>query len=692
VGEHIAMTGWHLISLAVFTSAVYGADFTTYFGGVNDQYLGIELAADSAGNTYVTGGSAFVTKLDPTGNIVFTIPVGGQCCPTGDAIAVDPAGNVWVGGNTNSLNLPLVNALQSTPPPSAENPGSGIGFLVKMTPDGTILYSSYFGGVQGVTTVNGIATDQSGNVYLTGVTTSSDFPTTPGLPSSPVDQNGQATVAGAFVTKLSASGQKIIYSTAIAGTAANCSGTGCTSVAPYTAGVGIAIDGSGNALVAGSTNTTDLPEASGNFRSGLFALKINAAGNELVYVTYLGPAPSVIVGVNTSTSTGIGARPIAADASGNAYIAGYTSSPDFSTTPGAYQTTNNSSGNAGAFAMKLSPAGATIWATLLGSDLNGGGAYAIGLDSSDNVWLTGNDDSDYGTAESFVAELSADGSARPYLQQFPSGEAGGDIAIDPSGVVHVLGQVSSLVSTITPENSPAPRVLSILNAAAGTTTALVAPGEVISLYGMGLGPTNPMAATPSNGFFPTSLGGVQVFVNGSPIPLLYVSASQINAEIPSPVNGTENGIALLQVMNNSTPLPEFRVSVAGSQFAVFEKSGGTMAVINQDGTLNKIANPAKVGSVVSIWATGFGASGPPADGAVATAASNYCSSCQILLMSGDVSVTETVQYAGTSPGLIDGLMQINFLIPTEFSIGAWVSFIPPDSSQSSMLGWVDISQ
>ena len=182
------MTGSRLIAFTIFASTVYCADFTTYFGGANDQYMGSQLATDSVGDTYVTGGYAFVTKLGPSGNIVFTIPVGGQCCPIGDAIAVDPAGNIWVGGNTNSLNLPLVNALQSTPPPSASDPGSGIGFLVKMAPDGTIVYSSYFGGVQGVTTVNGIATDQNGNVYLTGVTTSSDFPTTPGLPSAPVNR------------------------------------------------------------------------------------------------------------------------------------------------------------------------------------------------------------------------------------------------------------------------------------------------------------------------------------------------------------------------------------------------------------------------------------------------------------------------------------------------------------------------
>jgi uncharacterized protein (TIGR03437 family) len=675
------MMARYLVSLVVILSTANAGDFTTYVGTSDDEYFVSQLAADSAGNTYVTGVLALVTKLDPTGNIAFAIPAGGQCCTYGDAIAVDPAGNVWVGGNTSSPNLPLVNAVQSTPPPSMTNPGSGIGFLMRIAPDGTVLYSSYFGGVQGSTTVSGIATDQSGNVYLTGVTSSNDFPTTPGLPAWPGSQNGSGVISGAFVTKLNSTGQKILYSGVIAGTMTKCAGTGCTSLAPYTAGTGIAVDGSGNALVAGNTNTTNLPAPPGSAAgTGPFALKINGAGSELVYVTYIGPAP-----------VGIGARPIAADASGDAYIAGNTNSSDFPTTPGAYQGTSLTGG---AFAMKLNPDGGTIWATLLGSDLNGSGAYAIALDNFDNVWLTGGDGFVSGTAGSYVAELSADGSVRPYLEQFPSQEAGFDIAVDPSGVVHVLGQ-ASLVSTITPGNSSPSRVLSILNAAGGApgvTTGLIAPGEIISLYGSGLSNTTPIAATPQNGLFPTMLGGVQVLVNGAPIPLLYVSASQINAELPSPLNGVVNGLASVQVMINSVPLPDFHLAVVNSQFAVFQKSGGTMAVFNQDGTLNKIANPAKVGSVASIWATGFGVAGSPVNGSVAMAPNNYCSSCQFVFMSGDLSITETVQYAGTSPGLIDGLMQINFQIPEESIFGgAWVYFTPP-GSQLLMLGWVNISE
>ncbi len=663
-----------LISLFILITPAYCADFTTYIGGSVAA-----IATDSAGDTYLAGSG--VTKLDPAGNIVFSTTKFG-----GNAIALDNAGNIWVGGQTFATDLPLVNALQSSANASSS------GFLVKMAPDGTVLYSSYFGGVLGASGVNAIATDQNGNVYVTGVTSADDFPTSPGLPTSPLMQR---VISGAFVAKLDATGQKIIYSTVVAGTQANCFATGCTSAVPYTMGTGIAIDAAGDALVAGNTNTSNLLITAGwTSGSGAFALKINAAGNELVYVTYVGPPIAVINSVLTSTS--VGAHPIAADASGNAYVTGFTNSPDFQGTPGAYQTTYTAGADPEAFAIKLSPAGTTSWATFLGAPVNARSANAVSLDGSDNVWLTG---------ISFVAELSADGSAFPYSGQFPAGEAGQDIAIDPSGAVHFAGAVG-LVSTLTPSQPLAPRVLSVVNAASNQLSGTIAPGEVISIYGLELSPIiMPATAVPVNGVFPNTLDGVQVLVNGSPVPLLYVSDSQINAEIPSPIPDALSGIADVRVVETvvmwdpvqqityTVTVPDFSLAVLSSNFAVFEKPGPSMAVLNQDGTVNKIANPAKPGSVVSIWATGFGAAGGPVNGSVAASANNYCDTCQVVLNYESTNIAETVQYAGSSPGLIDGLTQINFMIPTQLNTdGAWVYFTPPGQTQQIQLGWVNISQ
>ncbi len=412
-----------LISLLIVTSAAYCADFTTYIGpsSVNQSAGVAAIATNSTGNTYVTGSNTldtyvtginpFVTKLDPAGNIVFSVSIG----PTGsyaNAIAVDPAGNVWVGGETLDTDFPLVNPLQSVPA------GNGIGFLVKLAPDGTIVYSSYFGGTLGNSGVSGIATDPSGDIYVTGYTDASDFPTTPGLPASPVSGNGRDGAYGVFAAKISSTGQKILYSSVIAGAQ---NGEACMGFSK-TVGLGIAIDGAGNALVAGSTNCTDLPvTTTGGPGPGAFVFKINAAGDQLVYFTYV----VLCVGNYNSPNTSP-ASPIAGDASGNAYVTG-------------------SSNNQG-FATKLSPAGMTVWTTPLGGS-SPSAPNAISLDSSDNVWVTATTGTGSAVGPSFVDELSADGPDLLYSEEFPSGEAGQGIAVDQSGMVHFAGSLG-LISTM----------------------------------------------------------------------------------------------------------------------------------------------------------------------------------------------------------------------------------------------------
>ncbi len=673
-------------SFIILMSTAYSADFTTYVGGAipnTTQSVIGGLAADSHGNTYVTGSNAFVTKLDPSGNILFTTAFGqAGSYSYGYSIAVDSSDNIWVGGQTEAPNFPLLNALQSSVV------SSGSGFLVKMAPDGTVLYASYFGGTLGASAVSGIATDPSGNVYVTGWTNATDFPTTPRLPASPVS-GGAAPVYGLFAAKLSSSGQEILYSTLIAGP------TACGFCFPVaeTLGAGIAVDGAGNALVAGTSNT-ELPfVTSDSSGPGAFVFKINAAGTAIVYFTGLGAEANSANSVPVSIT--FGARPIAADASGNAYLTGYSNSPDFPATPGAYQTTYDAGNNPEAFATKLNPSGTTVWATLLGGMSSPNAlAAAITLDSSDNIWLTGTNRIMSSQNPGFVAELNADGSALPYLAQFPFGEVGQDIAVDLNGVIHVGGPIG-LVSTITPMQPMGTRTLSLVNAGSGQFSGTIAPGEIISLYGTGLGPAIPVAASPQNGFFPTSLGGVQVLVDGQPIPLLYVSGSQINAEIPSPLNGLENGLADVRVMYNSAALPDLRVLATTAVLGAFQASGGYLAATNEDGSVNSQLNPAAPGSYVSLWATGLSSPGVVMDGAIAPGADNYCSSCQVTFITYGFNVTETVQYAGPSPGLIDGLMQINVIIPTQTQAQSHTPQLQvrlQSTGTSQFLGFVWVSQ
>jgi len=357
-------------------------------------------------------------------------------------------------------------------------------------------------------------------------------------------------------------------------------------------------------------------------------------------------------------------------------LTGYTNDPLFPATAGAYQITLDANAtmqspvSPDAFAVKLSPSGGLEWATYLG----GPGAdqsNSIGLDNSGNVWVVGNNGADFpitaalfpaGGAGDFIAELGASGSTLTYSAEFPGGAVGQSLSIDPNGVLHVAG-ANGLISTLHVFQAPAPRILGVVNAAEGQLSGRVAPGEVVSIFGFGLGPATPVSAAPGIGApFPTTLGGVEVQANGTAIPLLYVSGSQINAEIPAPLSADN---AILSVTNGPSMLPAFRTSVDAAIGGIFVNPDGTAKAVNQDGSLNSSSNPATAGSIVSIWATGVGGnSGPPADGQIPEAADDWCRACSI-----DVgSVTETVTYAGAAPGLIDGVMQINFMIPTQSGV------------------------
>jgi hypothetical protein len=233
---------------------------------------------------------------------------------------VDASGNAYVVGSTGSPDFPTTQAaLQTTY-------GGGIdAFVTKLNAAGSALvYSTYLGG-SNYDYAYGIAIDAPGNAYVTGLTDSADFPTTPGA--------FQTTYAEIFVSKLSAAGSALVYSTFLGG-------------GVYDSGYSIAVDASGNAYVTGRTYSPNFPTTPDAFQTtygggfDAFVSKLNAAGSVLLYSTYLG---------GNDDEQGHG---IAVDASGNAYVTGYTGSSNFPTTPGAFQTTYGSGGDA--FVSKLS--------------------------------------------------------------------------------------------------------------------------------------------------------------------------------------------------------------------------------------------------------------------------------------------------------------------------------------------------
>jgi hypothetical protein len=381
--------------------------YSTYLGGSGCDG-GVSIAVDSAGNAYVAGwtestnfpttpgafqptfgvggfGDAFVTKLDPTGSALdYSTYLGGDNYDQGIGIAVDSAGNAYVAGSTSSANFPTTpGAFQTIYPASTcayQGVPQGISdlFVTKLNPTASALdYSTYLGGsgCEGGGRGSVIAVDSAGNAYVTGVTRSADFPTTPG--AFRTTYGGGACSSGpcgdAFVTKLNPTGSTLVYSTYLGGSDED-------------NGLGIAVDSAGHAYVTGVTLSTNFPTTPSAFQTAFggfddaFVTTLNPTGTARVYSTYLG---------GSSLDEGLG---IAVDSAGNAYVTGRTQSSNFPTTTSAFQPIFG--GYYDAFVTKLNPTGtAPLYSTYLGGsgaeggDLLPGGGIAV--DATGNAYVAG---------------------------------------------------------------------------------------------------------------------------------------------------------------------------------------------------------------------------------------------------------------------------------------------------------------
>ena len=352
------------------------------------------------------------------------------------------SGHAYVTGSASSPDFPTTpGALQVT--------GAG-GFVTKLNATGSALvYSTAsIGGIA-------IAVDAAGNAYLTG-RAGPGFPTTPGAFQTTFIGGkcpGNPTCIDAFVSKLNTSGSGLVYSTYLGGSDG------------YNWGTGIAVDASGNAYVTGWTTSSTFPTTPGAFQTTFgggsdgFVTKLNAVGSALIYSTYLGG--------NSYDYSG----PVIVDPSGNAYLAGYTTSSDFPTTPGALQTTHGGTG----FVTKLNGAGsALVYSTYFGSGgTDGTGGWALAVDTAGNAYVTGGAyggfpvtpgafetsyccSGDQTNAEAYLSELNAAGSALAFSTFLggsnadSGGDSGSGIAVDTLGNVYVTGFTSSTDFPVTP--------------------------------------------------------------------------------------------------------------------------------------------------------------------------------------------------------------------------------------------------
>ena len=461
--------------------------YASYLGGTGaDQANGI--AVDSTGSVYLAGTTTsvdfpgatlgnlaqgtnhvFVAKLNAAGtNLIYADYIGGNGVDAAAALVLDSANEVYVTGSTQSSNFPTtVNAYQAT------EPGPNSGFLTRVSADGsTLVYSTYLGG-NAQDQPTGIAIDSADEAYVAGYTMSTNFPVVNAYESAAL-ANGNGTFGTyGFLTKFSADGSSLVYSTYFAG---NLNGIApgpddrmmrpiadrSGSVPPYSAVSALALDANGNAYLGGTTNTYNFPTTTGTYLTSDtapannvvgFVGKFSSSGN-LDYSTYF----------YGTTGDNITITAIAVDGTGSAYISGSAvSDGTFPVTTTSICDPGTSGAACGqAYVTKFDSAGATLlYSTFLGPD-NYATPQAITLDSLNDAYIVAQTDS--GTFQTsnaiesysdqhdlIVVEIDPLASTQLFASYLGGGgnDTPGGIAVDASGNIYVAGTTSSADFPIT---------------------------------------------------------------------------------------------------------------------------------------------------------------------------------------------------------------------------------------------------
>ena len=356
--------------------------YSTFIGG-NAIEEGFTITLDDVGNIYVAGftssvdfpianalndtlhdleGDCFVSKFSREGVLLYSTFIGGSAADKAYGLAVDTIGNIYLGGNTYSVDFPITeNAFDK------EISHKGDIFVLKLSHTGdTLLYSTFLGGLS-IDSLYSLAIDGEGNAFLSGTTESTNFPTTAGA-FDETHESGDAW--DCFVTKLANNGSKLLYSTIIGGIGDDFAHS-------------IAVSEEGNAIIAGRTNSHDYPTTEGVYNQthstyyyyDCFVTKLSTNGSSLIFSTFVG-------GSNHDQ-----AYTIAIDTTENIFVAGVTKSENFPITTTTFDCQYN--GNSDGFVFKISADGShLLYSTFIGGS-NLDTVNSIVVDSSGNAYICG---------------------------------------------------------------------------------------------------------------------------------------------------------------------------------------------------------------------------------------------------------------------------------------------------------------
>jgi uncharacterized protein (TIGR03437 family) len=634
--------------------------YSTY---LKDGFTPKAMVSDAQGNLYLAGSAvtdpvsgataAVAAKLDPhAAGFLYFVYLDSAASDDVRAIAVDGSGNLYLTGATVNPNFPASGGKLATPP---AGPGDHRPFVTKLSPNGTVIFSVLAGG-SASSTAQAIALTPQGQILLSGVSNASGFPVTAGAYSV------ANSAMHPFLAELDATASTVIFSA---------TGIGGSS---------LALDAAGNIYVSGSTTLLDYPTTPGAYQStftpcyvcyGLcqiadpgfqqYLSKINPTGSQLIYSTGIN-------GTGAYRSASTQNTGLAVDAAGNAYVTGVIDGF------GAYPFTAGQLSNPpyeSGFLSKLDGAGANL---LYSIPIGGGGVqidssgavYAAGTVTSYNPGLDPSftpvavpaplswlplqclPNAIVANSETYVMKVDA-ASGAVEDAQWMDGSALGAAALAPaSGEVWLAGSTQLADVPITPGAfsppnltrgllpglylsavdftqpsafaSGRPQIACVTDAGNLMHTGPVAEGQLLTLFGVDLGPAAGVAGDQDGQEL--SLAGVTVTFDGIPAPLLYASSSQINLMVPAGV--ARNAVTAMQVSfnganasprqlpviaSNPNVLADLSVNQINCPTAYEGAQGIAPVAINADGSRNSCTNPAKLGSIVSFYVEGVGAPG-----------------------------------------------------------------------------------
>lgn len=641
--------------------------FATYLGGsLGETVTGLLLDKDQSpiliGNTLsatfpvtanafqkTIGGNSdgFITKINTIGaELVYSTFLGGSGPDSLAAIAIDSAGSFYVTGATSSPNFRT-----SANAPQKNLAGNSDIFATKFSNNWSLIYSTFYGGT-GTDAGTSIAVDSKGVVIVGGTTTNGSFPVTSA--TSLQDSYSGGNTDGVFFS-LDEAGSKVRFASFFGGNRQE-------------ENLKVAIYPDGSLLFAQTTDSNNFPVTPDAFRrsSGgrdILVIKIPADLSTLSYSTYFGGANNDFLNA------------LHLDAAGNIYLSGTTDSQFFPVTRSAFQPITQ--GGTDGFVLKIGnelpnllnstivpirgttggpPASAEITLTSDGGPLD----FRISATSTGN-WLSVTPIS--GTTPAIIRLVADAGS-------LISGNYTGRLNITTSGAAlnTIALTIPLIVTNSSISTSPEISASGILNGA-NYKPGPLAPGEVITIFGTGIGPAALVGAQlTSAGTVSKFIGNTRVLFDGVAAPLLYVSTNQTSAVAPYFLSNratTNVEVEYIGVRSNAVSMATttsspaiFTLNAAGTEGA---------AALNEDGSVNSASIPAKKGGIVVLYATGEGQTAPDgADGQLGA----------IPLPKPLLPVTVTIDgkdaevlYAGAAPGLVAGAMQVNVRVPATSNSG-----------------------